>query len=202
VQSSLKATLTQNFFLSGTTFSKEGKKEIRTPEDPAASRNPERCQAPIRTALTPSKRSDGGAHEGSRQWPPPEITIVDTPDQATSGADETTSRPPPLQVSFSPSSFPLRLSESFYIWGEKFGTGSSRSHRRLGGDQDRSSGRKSEGTEREIGQKNLKEESEHSRNGPPYKPNSERALGQRIRKNLPPGGRYPRSIASGLQHRA
>jgi len=97
VQSSFEAPLTQNFFLSGTTLGKEGKKEIRTPEDPAASRNPERCQAPIRTALAPSERSDGRAHERSRQRPPPEITITDMPDQATSSADETTSKPPPLR---------------------------------------------------------------------------------------------------------
>ncbi|CAK9866781.1 unnamed protein product [Sphagnum jensenii] len=129
VQSFLKAPLMLSFFLSGTSLGKEEKKGIRASEAPAAPRNPERCQTPIQIAQRSSERSDGGAFEGSPQRSPPEITIADTPDQATSGVDETTSRPPPPQ-------------------------------------------------------KNLKEESEHSRNGPPYKPNSERALGQRIRKNL------------------
>ncbi|CAK9872121.1 unnamed protein product [Sphagnum jensenii] len=97
VQSSLEAPPTQSFFLSGTTLGKERKKEIRTPEVPAAPKNPERCQAPIRTTLASSERSDGEAHEGSRQQSPLEITIADTPDQVTPGANETTNRPPPPQ---------------------------------------------------------------------------------------------------------
>jgi hypothetical protein len=46
----------------------------------------------------------------------------------------------------------------------------------------------------------FKEESKHSRNGPPCKPEFDCAPGQRIRKNLPPGGGNPRSFTSGLQY--
>jgi hypothetical protein len=113
VQSSREAPLTQSVFPSENPLGKEEKKEIRAPEVPAAPNNPARCQALARAAQTSSERSNGGAHEGSLQRSPPEITLSNMPDQATSGADETASQPSPPQVSFSPSSFPLRLSESF-----------------------------------------------------------------------------------------
>jgi len=114
VQSFREASLTQNIFPLENPLGKEEKKEI-----PAAPINPARCQAPVRAAQASSERSDGGAHEGSLQRSPPKITLPDMPDQATSGADETASRPPPPQVSFSPFSFPFRLSESFLRTGGK-----------------------------------------------------------------------------------
>jgi hypothetical protein len=117
VQSSREASLTQSVFPSENPIGKVEKKEIRTPEVPAAPNNRARCQAPVWAAQASSERSDGGAHEGSLQRSPPEITLPDMPDQATSGAVETASRPSPPQVSFSPSSFPLCFSKSFSAYG-------------------------------------------------------------------------------------
>jgi hypothetical protein len=98
-------------------FGKKEKKKIRASEVTAAPRNLARCPAPARAAQASSERSNGGAHEGSLQRSPPEITLPDTLDQVPSGADETASQPFPPQVSFSPSSLPLRLSESFSVCG-------------------------------------------------------------------------------------
>jgi hypothetical protein len=91
MQNSREAPPAQSDFLSGNPFGKEGKKEIRAPEVPAAPNNPARCQAPDQATQAISERSDGGAHERSRQRPPLEIILSDMPDQATSGADETAS---------------------------------------------------------------------------------------------------------------
>jgi hypothetical protein len=101
---------TQRDFPSRNPFSKEGKKEIRTPEVPAVPNSPARCQAPDRFVQAISERSDGGAHEGNRQRSPPEILLPDIPVQASSGADETTGRFPLPQVSSSQSLFPPRPS--------------------------------------------------------------------------------------------
>jgi hypothetical protein len=95
-----------------------------------------------------------------------------------------------LSILFSLSSLRIILC----VRGARFGSGSSRSHRRLGNDREGSFGRKFEGSKRKIDQKSLKEESEHFRNGPPYKPGSECAPRQRIRKNLPPRGRKPKVL--------
>ncbi|CAK9883288.1 unnamed protein product [Sphagnum jensenii] len=180
MQNSREASLTQSVFPSENPLGKKEKKEIRAPEVPAAPSNPARCQAPVQATQASSKRSDGGAHEGSRQRSPPKITLLDMSDQATSGADETASRPPPpsgklLSILSSPSS--LRI--FFCVRGARFGTRSSRSHHRFGNDRDQSFGRKSEGSKREIDQKRFKEGSEHSQNGPSYKPDSDCAPGQR-----------------------
>jgi hypothetical protein len=97
VQNSREAPPVQSDFLLGNPLDKKGKKEIRASEVPAAPNNPARCQAPDRATQAISERSDGGAHERSRQRPPPKIILPDMPDQATSSADETASRPPPLK---------------------------------------------------------------------------------------------------------
>jgi len=97
VQSFREAFLTLSVFPPENPLSKEEKKEIRAPEVPAAPSNLARCQAPVRAAQASSERSNGGAHEGSRQRSPPEITLPDMLDQATSGVDETASRPPPFR---------------------------------------------------------------------------------------------------------
>ncbi len=97
VQGSREASLTQSVFPSENPLGKEEKKEIRSTEVLAAPSNPARCQAPIRAAQASSERSDGGAHEGSLQRSPQEITLPDMPDQATSGANVTASQPPPLR---------------------------------------------------------------------------------------------------------
>ncbi|CAK9221116.1 unnamed protein product [Sphagnum troendelagicum] len=98
--------------------------------------------------------------------------------------------PIPITLSF--------LRSPFCFRGGRIGTRNSKSHRRRRGNRDRSLDRKFEDSGREVAQKKLLEESEHPRYGPPHEPDSERALGQRIRKNLPPGGGNPKSIASGL----
>ncbi len=117
IQSSREPPLTPSSFLSENPLGKEGKKEIRAPEVPAAPSNSARCQAPVQAAQAISERSDGGAHEGSCQRSPPEIILPDMLDQASSGADETASRPPPPQAFSSLPSLPLRLSESFFAFG-------------------------------------------------------------------------------------
>ncbi len=117
VQSSREVSLTQSVFPSENSLGKEEKKEIRALEVPTVPSNPVRCQVPVWAAQASSERSDGGAFEGSLQRSPPEITFLDMLDQATSGVVETASRPPSPQVSFSPSSFPLRFLESFSVYG-------------------------------------------------------------------------------------
>jgi hypothetical protein len=119
VQSSQETPLKSSDFLSRKSLGKEGKKEFRASEVPAAPSNLARCQASGRIAQAISERSDRGAHEGNQQRPPLEITLTDIAEQIATDAIETTIRSPPTRVSSSPSSLPPRLSESFFVFAGK-----------------------------------------------------------------------------------
>ncbi|CAK9874558.1 unnamed protein product [Sphagnum jensenii] len=91
--------LLSHYFLSGNLLGKEGKKEIRAPEVPVAPNNPARCRAPDRIAQAISEKNDGKVHKGNRQRSPLKIILMDIPEQASSGADQTAGRFPPPQES-------------------------------------------------------------------------------------------------------
>jgi hypothetical protein len=111
-QSSREASPTQSVFSLVNPLNKEEGKEIRAPEVPSAPNNPAKCQASTRAAQACSERSDGGDPEGSHQRSPPEINLLDTPDQALPGAFETASRSLPPQANLVPSPSPLRFWET------------------------------------------------------------------------------------------
>jgi hypothetical protein len=157
--------------------------------------------SPVRATQASSERSDGGAHEGNLQRSPPEITLPDMLDQATSGADETASRPSPPQVSFSPSSFPFRLSESFSAYG---GQGLDQEARGAIVASATIEKGVSAGSLKDPNEKSIKKVSRKNPStsgmAPPTNPALSVHPGNGSGRTFPPGGGNPRSFASGLQY--
>ncbi len=79
-------------------------------------------------------------------------------------------------------------------WG-KVGSGKSGSHCHKASGKRKYLSHKSEGSKREDRKKNFEKEAEHSYNDSPFKSDSDRAAGQRTRKNFPHEGGNPRPIA-------